>query len=165
MSQFDPWISVVILGTVSVYATTTIVFTDWRTKIRRRMNELNNEANNIATDSLINAETVKYFANEEFVDALIFLWSVIFLLFVGSCLKEYVQFFYLSFVLAFSFAGMSLLSSPGVSVLARCLFDIRGYHLMAGTCSFCVRLGTVSYQLCKNCDVCVCTGTFVVAFV
>jgi ATP-binding cassette, subfamily B, heavy metal transporter len=39
--------------------------TDWRVRFRRDMNERNSEANTKAIDSLLNFETVKYFANEE----------------------------------------------------------------------------------------------------
>ena len=39
--------------------------TDWRIKFRREMNERDSEANTKAIDSLLNFETVKYFANEE----------------------------------------------------------------------------------------------------
>ena len=39
--------------------------TDWRVRFRREMNERNTEANTKAVDSLLNYETVKYFANEE----------------------------------------------------------------------------------------------------
>ena len=38
--------------------------TDWRIRFRREMNTRNNEANTKAVDSLLNYETVKYFANE-----------------------------------------------------------------------------------------------------
>src|SRR6185437_1470563 len=38
--------------------------TDWRIRYRREMNARNSEANTKAVDSLLNYETVKYFANE-----------------------------------------------------------------------------------------------------
>ncbi|MET5115935.1 ABC transporter transmembrane domain-containing protein, partial [Burkholderia pseudomallei] len=48
---------------------TYIVFTEkdtnWRTHLRRTMNELDSRANSRAIDSLINYETVKYFGTEE----------------------------------------------------------------------------------------------------
>jgi ATP-binding cassette subfamily B protein len=47
------------------YVTFTLLVTEWRNKFRREQNELNNQANNIAVDSLLNFETVKYFSNEE----------------------------------------------------------------------------------------------------
>jgi ABC-type transport system involved in Fe-S cluster assembly fused permease/ATPase subunit len=43
----------------------TVVVTQWRTKFRKTMNALDNEANSKAIDSLLNHETVKYFNNEE----------------------------------------------------------------------------------------------------
>ena len=42
----------------------TVVFTSWRVKYRRQMNEVDSEANTKALDSLLNYETVKYFGNE-----------------------------------------------------------------------------------------------------
>jgi ATP-binding cassette subfamily B protein len=44
--------------------TFTFIYTGWRTKFRRIMNETDNEAQTKAIDSLINFETVKYFGNE-----------------------------------------------------------------------------------------------------
>ncbi|EUK18625.1 ABC transporter-like protein [Commensalibacter papalotli (ex Servin-Garciduenas et al. 2014)] len=49
---------------IAAYFLFTILFTSWRIQIRRQMNEINNEANNRALDSLLNYETVKYFGNE-----------------------------------------------------------------------------------------------------
>ncbi|MDB5314195.1 MAG: transporter ATP-binding protein/permease, partial [Rhodospirillales bacterium] len=51
-------------GTIIVYIAFTLVFTDWRTRFRREMNETDQEANTKAVDSLLNYETVKYFNNE-----------------------------------------------------------------------------------------------------
>jgi ATP-binding cassette subfamily B protein len=42
----------------------TIIVTNWRTLLRREVNELDSAANVRAVDSLINFETVKYFNNE-----------------------------------------------------------------------------------------------------
>lgn len=49
----------VSLGCVGVYAAFTLAVTQWRTKFRVYMNKAENEAGNIAVDSLINYETVK----------------------------------------------------------------------------------------------------------
>ena len=43
----------------------TYVATEWRIGIRRRMNDSDTDANTKAIDSLLNYETVKYFAAEE----------------------------------------------------------------------------------------------------
>ncbi len=51
--------------TVVAYVTFTFLITDWRVQFRREMNERDSEANTKAIDSLLNYETVKYFANEE----------------------------------------------------------------------------------------------------
>ena len=55
----------VTLVTIVTYIGFTFLMTDWRVRFRRDMNERNSEANTKAIDSLLNFETVKYFANEE----------------------------------------------------------------------------------------------------
>jgi ATP-binding cassette subfamily B protein len=62
--MFDFAIAAVTFGTIIVYIAFTLVFTDWRTRFRREMNETDQEANTKAVDSLLNYETVKYFNNE-----------------------------------------------------------------------------------------------------
>lgn len=57
--------AVVTIGTVVIYIAFTFVMSQWRTKFRRAMNELDGEANTKAIDSLLNFETVKYFGNED----------------------------------------------------------------------------------------------------
>ncbi len=49
---------------VGLYLTFTLIFTNWRVRIRRAMNETDSEAQSRAVDSLLNYETVKYFGNE-----------------------------------------------------------------------------------------------------
>jgi ATP-binding cassette subfamily B protein len=51
-------------ATIAAYIAFTLIFTDWRVKFRRAMNETDQEANTKAVDSLLNYETVKYFGNE-----------------------------------------------------------------------------------------------------
>lgn len=64
--QFD-WIFALITVAVLVfYIITTVAITEWRTKYRRKMNELESVSTTRAVDSLINYETVKYFGNEKF---------------------------------------------------------------------------------------------------
>ena len=62
---FDVWYLVVVVVTIAAYAIFTFRVTEWRVKIRRRMNERDTDANQKAIDSLLNFETVKYFAAEE----------------------------------------------------------------------------------------------------
>ncbi len=52
------------LATVVGYIAFTFVVTEWRMRLRRHMNEADNEANSKSVDSLLNYETVKYFGNE-----------------------------------------------------------------------------------------------------
>jgi ATP-binding cassette, subfamily B, heavy metal transporter len=54
----------VTLATIVTYVGFTFVVTDWRIRFRREMNTRNSEANTKSVDSLLNYETVKYFANE-----------------------------------------------------------------------------------------------------
>ena len=62
---FDIRYSLVTAGTVLLYMAFTFIVTEWRTRFRREMNDLDTEANTKAVDSLLNYETVKYFGNEE----------------------------------------------------------------------------------------------------
>jgi len=49
---------------IGVYVWLTFSITSWRIRIRRQMNDADNEASTRSVDSLINFETVKYFNNE-----------------------------------------------------------------------------------------------------
>ncbi len=62
---YDWTFAVVTVATIFAYVAFTFTVTDWRLKFRREMNERDSEANTKAIDSLLNYETVKYFANEE----------------------------------------------------------------------------------------------------
>ena len=62
--MFDFSFTAVILTTVGIYIAFTLMFTEWRLRFRRAMNETDQEANTKAVDSLLNFETVKYFGNE-----------------------------------------------------------------------------------------------------
>jgi len=55
----------VLVVTVWLYMWFTIAASNWRIAIRRDMNESDTDANGKAIDSLLNFETVKYFANEK----------------------------------------------------------------------------------------------------
>jgi ATP-binding cassette subfamily B protein len=63
-SLFSFAFAAVTFITIAAYIAFTLVFTDWRVKFRRAMNETDQEANTKAVDSLLNYETVKYFGNE-----------------------------------------------------------------------------------------------------
>jgi ATP-binding cassette, subfamily B, heavy metal transporter len=62
---YDWAFAAVTLSTILCYIAFTFLVTDWRVRFRREMNERNSEASTKAIDSLLNFETVKYFANEE----------------------------------------------------------------------------------------------------
>ena len=55
----------VVFATVTIYVGFTVLFTNWRVRFRYRMNELDSKANQLAVDSVISYETVKYFNNED----------------------------------------------------------------------------------------------------
>ena len=61
---YDWRFAAITLLTIVVYIGFTFALTDWRVRFRREMNERDSEANTKAVDSLLNYETVKYFANE-----------------------------------------------------------------------------------------------------
>ena len=63
---YDIWFSVITLVALVVYIIFTVVVTEWRTHLRRTMNQLDTRANQKAIDSLLNFETVKYFGNEQY---------------------------------------------------------------------------------------------------
>ena len=61
---FDWRFAVVTLITIGLYVLLTFLITEWRIKLRRRMNDADNDATTKSVDSLLNFETVKYFGNE-----------------------------------------------------------------------------------------------------
>ena len=56
---------VVIFITIGIYCWFTFKVTEWRVKLRRKMNDQDTDASQKALDSLLNFETVKYFNAEE----------------------------------------------------------------------------------------------------
>jgi ABC-type transport system involved in Fe-S cluster assembly fused permease/ATPase subunit len=64
--KFDVWFAWITLIALVAYITFTVTVTEWRTKFRKQMNELDSTAHSHAVDSLLNYETVKYFNNEGF---------------------------------------------------------------------------------------------------
>ena len=64
--KFDIWFAWITLAALACYITFTVTVTEWRTKFRKEMNELDSSAHSRAIDSLLNYETVKYFNNENF---------------------------------------------------------------------------------------------------
>ncbi|MFC5520531.1 ABCB family ABC transporter ATP-binding protein/permease [Polaromonas jejuensis] len=64
--KFDVWFAGITGIALVFYIFFTVTVTEWRTKFRKTMNELDSSAHSRAIDSLLNYETVKYFNNEEF---------------------------------------------------------------------------------------------------
>jgi ATP-binding cassette subfamily B protein len=62
---FGPEYMVTIFITIGIYVWFTFAVTEWRVKLRRKMNEQDTDANQKAIDSLLNFETVKYFSAEQ----------------------------------------------------------------------------------------------------
>lgn len=57
--------TLITLITIVAYVWLTFVITTWRTRIRRQMNEAENDIGTRTVDSLLNFETVRYFNNEQ----------------------------------------------------------------------------------------------------
>ena len=64
VTLFDVRYLLVVVVTMIAYVWFTFAVTEWRVRIRRQMNNHDNEANQRAIDSLLNFETVKYFGAE-----------------------------------------------------------------------------------------------------
>lgn len=64
--QYGLSFAAITLATMSAYTAFTIWTTAWRTKFRRQANAAENKASDVALDSLLNYEAVKYFNNEKF---------------------------------------------------------------------------------------------------
>ncbi|MCK5874832.1 MAG: ABC transporter ATP-binding protein/permease [Alcanivoracaceae bacterium] len=65
-AAFRPGYVGVILFAVIAYVVFSVKVTEWRTRYVRESNEMDNQSNTRAVDSLLNFETVKYFGNEAF---------------------------------------------------------------------------------------------------
>jgi ATP-binding cassette subfamily B protein len=63
--KFGPGLVVATVVMVVSYIAFTRFVTEWRAKLQREMNEVDNQAIGRAVDSLLNYETVKYFTAEE----------------------------------------------------------------------------------------------------
>lgn len=64
--SFGAYFGLIVFVTMFIYVYSTIFITEWRTKFRRAMNTRDNQTRQIAVDSLINFETVKYYNAEDF---------------------------------------------------------------------------------------------------
>ncbi|KAI1303394.1 Homocysteine S-methyltransferase 1 [Mortierella claussenii] len=64
--SFDIYFGIIVGVTMICYIYATILMTDWRTRYRRESNALDNEVEARAVDSLLNYETIKLFATEEY---------------------------------------------------------------------------------------------------
>jgi ATP-binding cassette, subfamily B, heavy metal transporter len=66
LSHYEKWFAVIVAVSLTLYIAYTLTVTNWRTRFRREVNELDAKASSRAVDSLLNFETVKYFNNEDF---------------------------------------------------------------------------------------------------
>jgi len=64
--HFNIFFGLIVLVTMVLYLGATGCITEWRTKYRREMNELDNKQRAKGVDSLLNAETVKYYSMEDY---------------------------------------------------------------------------------------------------
>ncbi|KAG0294412.1 Homocysteine S-methyltransferase 1 [Linnemannia gamsii] len=65
-NAFDIYFGIIVFVTMMCYIYATILMTDWRTRYRRESNALDNAVEARAVDSLLNYETIKLFATEEY---------------------------------------------------------------------------------------------------
>jgi ATP-binding cassette subfamily B protein len=65
LGRYSPWFSVIIGMMFCVYAGYTLLLTARRVLFQRRVNALDSGAKSQLADSLINYDTIKYFANED----------------------------------------------------------------------------------------------------
>lgn len=63
---YSLWFPAIVLFAVTIYVVFSVLVTEWRTNFVRQMNVADNKTNTHAVDSLLNFETVKYFANEAY---------------------------------------------------------------------------------------------------
>jgi len=63
---FDASFVVTVLVAVAVYVGFSLAVTEWRTRFVREANDMDNQSNTRAVDSLLNYETVKYFNAEAY---------------------------------------------------------------------------------------------------
>jgi ATP-binding cassette subfamily B protein len=66
LANYEIWFAVIVGVSLTIYIGFTFAVTNWRTRFRREMNELDSKASARAVDSLLNFETVKYFGNEDY---------------------------------------------------------------------------------------------------
>ncbi len=66
LAHYEIWFAVIVAVSLTIYIGYTFTVTNWRTRFRREMNELDAKASSRAVDSLLNFETVKYFNNEDY---------------------------------------------------------------------------------------------------
>ncbi|MFT7721604.1 MAG: ABC transporter ATP-binding protein/permease [Roseateles sp.] len=64
--KFDVGFAAITVAALAVYIGFTVSVTEWRSRFRRTLNELDTAAHGRAMDALLNYETVKYFGNEDF---------------------------------------------------------------------------------------------------
>ncbi|WP_444894626.1 ABCB family ABC transporter ATP-binding protein/permease [Microbulbifer sp. TRSA001] len=62
--NYSELFALLVLAAVIIYIGFSVVATEWRTRFVRELNEAESQASSRAVDSLLNYETVKYFANE-----------------------------------------------------------------------------------------------------
>lgn len=64
LDRYSSWFAIIIALTFVLYASFTLMFTTRRVLYQRRVNKLDSTAKGHLADSLINYDTIKYFANE-----------------------------------------------------------------------------------------------------
>ena len=121
INLFNWYFSFITLFVILFYIFFTLIVTEWRVKIRKKMNEADNIRGQKSIDSLLNYETVKYFNNEQYES-----------LRYDNSLEEYEKFAVKSAIsLNLLNAGQALIISIGIILMMiLAVYQIR-YNLMS----------------------------------
>jgi len=121
INLFDWYFSFITFFVILFYIFFTFVVTEWRVKIRKKMNEADNIRGQKSIDSLLNYETVKYFNNEQYESSR-----------YDKSLEEYEKFAVKSAVsLNFLNIGQALIISIGIIVMMM----LAAYQIQEGSMS------------------------------
>ena len=120
---FDVRYLAIVVVTIGLYIWFTFAVTEWRVQVRKVMNDRDTDANQKAVDSLLNFETVKYFAAEE-REALRY----------DDSMREYQKAaLTTSYSLAFLNFGQSVLITAGlVAVMVMAAIEVQAGNLTVG---------------------------------
>lgn len=124
-SKFGAKYALMTFATIGAYSAFTLGITQWRTKFRKEMNQMENEAGSVAVDSLLNFETVKYYNSLEHEASK---YSVFLQRYDEAALKTQASLSLLNFgqsaIFSGALGGMMYMSAKGVAAGDLTLGDI-----------------------------------------